>query len=173
MAASKEENKKRQMKRIKANDPVAFCQMGTELYHEGDYNKAVEYYTKAAELGDAVAHYNLGIMYWNGEGVERDEEKGVYHYEKAAMGGHPRARHNLGCIECNTGNIERSVKHLIIAANLGYEESMKALWKHYSKGNITKEDLDATLRTHHAAINEMKSPEREEAEAWRERQRGA
>jgi hypothetical protein len=64
------------------------------------------------------------------------------------------------------------VKHLIIAANLGYKLSMKALWTHYSWGNITKEDLEATLRTHHAAINEMKSPEREAAEAWLQSSRG-
>jgi truncated hemoglobin YjbI len=54
---------------------------------------------------------------------------------------------------------------LIIAANVGHEDSMKALRKHYSGGNITKEDLDATLRTHQAALDEMKSPEREAAEA--------
>ena len=69
--------------------------------------------------------------------------------------------------------MERAVKHSIIAANLGYEKSMKELWGHYSKGNISKEDLEATLRTHKAAIDEMKSPEREAAVAWRERQRGA
>ena len=61
-------------------------------------------------------------------------------------------------------NMDRAVKHFIIAANLGDEDSMKVLWKYYSTGNITKEELDATLRTHHAAINEMKSPEREAAE---------
>ena len=84
--------------------------------------------------------------------------------EKAAIGGHPNARHNLGCVEHNNGNIERAVKHFIIAANIGYEKSMKLLWGYYKDRNITKEDLDATLRTHHAAINEMKSPEREAAE---------
>jgi hypothetical protein len=57
--------------------------------------------------------------------------------------------------------MERAVKHYIIAANLGYDKSMKALWKHYSEGNITKEDLDATLRTHQAAIDPRKSEQRE------------
>jgi hypothetical protein len=52
------------------------------------------------------------------------------------------------------------------AANLGDEESMKALWKHYSCGNITKEDLEATLRTHQAAIDAMKSEQRKEAERY-------
>ncbi len=87
--------------------------------------------------------------------------------------GHPWARHSLAIVEGMNGNIERAVKHLIIAANLGYEDSMKELWKHYSAGNITKEELEATLRTHKAAIDEMKSPERKAAQAWRERQRGA
>ena len=61
--------------------------------------------------------------------------------------------------------MDRAVKHFIINANLGYEKSMKWLWKHYSEGNITKEDLEATLRTHQAAIDAMKSPQREAAEA--------
>ena len=89
--------------------------------------------------------------------------------EKAAIGGHPKARHNLACVEGGNGNTHRAVKHLIIAAKLGDEESMKKLWKQYSKGNVTKEELDATLRTHHAATDAMKSPQREAAEAWRKR----
>jgi TPR repeat protein len=105
-------------------------------------------------------------MYGKGDVVEMDREKAVYHYEKAAIGGHPIARHFLGCHEASNGNFERAVKHFIIAANLGDEGSMEELRAQYSKGNISKEDLDATLRTHHAAINEMKSPEREAAEAF-------
>jgi TPR repeat protein len=105
-------------------------------------------------------------MYRDGEGVEKDEEKKVYHYEKAAIGGHPYARHNLGCAEHKYGNFDRSVKHYIIAANLGFELSMKELWKHYSAGNITKEDLESTLRAHKAAIDAMKSRQREAAEKF-------
>lgn len=165
--ADEEENEKRVMKRVKANDPAALRFMGKRRYRERDYDAAFEYLTKAAELGDAGAHNQLGCMYMKGEGVEKDEGKGVYHYEKAAIGGHPTARQNLGCREHENGNMERAVKHFIIAANLGYENSMKCLWEYYKHGCITKEDLDATLRTHHAALNEMKSPEREAAEKAR------
>ena len=158
------------MKRIKANDPAALCQMGTKRYHEGDYDSALEYWTKAAELGDNVeAHYQLSTVYAAGEGVEKDEEEEVYHLEKAAIGGHPEARYNIGCVEEENGNMERAVKHLIIAANHGYEKSMKELWECYKDGDITKEDLEATLRTYKAAIDAMKSPEREAAEAWRKK----
>ncbi len=157
---SKGEPRKRMMKRIKANDSAAMTRMAVECHKEGDYERELEYLTKAAELEDADAHYELGNMYDKGEGVEKDEEKAVYHFEKAAIGGHPHARNNLACVEEDNYNTERAVKHFIIAASLGYDGSMKALWGHYSLGNITKEDLDATLRAHQAAIDAMKSPQR-------------
>jgi TPR repeat protein len=47
------------MKRVKANDPAALRRMGAIRYDEGDYDTAVEYWTKAAELGDAHSHYRL------------------------------------------------------------------------------------------------------------------
>ena len=172
VANGDEEWKKRLMKRIKANDPTALRQMAAIFDGEGEYDKAFEYYTKAAELGDLTAHYNIGVMYRDGEGVDKDEEKEVYHLEQAAIGGHPKARHNLGCREHENGNMERAVKHAIIAANLGHEGSMKALWGAYKDAFITKEDLESTLRTHKAAIDAMKSPQREAAVAWRQRQRG-
>ena len=163
-APDSEEYDRRMLKRMKANDPAALRAVGVKLYHEGDYDRAFEYCTKAAELGDLDAHYRLGMMYWKGVGVVKDEEKSNHHWEKAAIGGHPYARHNLGYYEEKNGNTERAVKQFIIAANLGHEDSMKALWKHYSAGNITKEDLDGTLRTHQAAIDATKSPEREKVE---------
>ncbi len=57
-AADDEENKKRKMERVKANDPAALRQLGRKRYDEGDYEGAFEYYTKAAELGNLDAHYN-------------------------------------------------------------------------------------------------------------------
>jgi hypothetical protein len=163
---SEEENYKRLMKRVKANDPVALRHMGGKCFHVGDdEGAALEYWTKAADLGDLGAHYDLGVMYKKGEGVEEDEEKSMRHWETAAIGGHPIARHALALCEEDNGNMERAVKHYIIAANLGYEKSMKELWKYYSDGNITKQDLEVTLRSHQAALDAMKSPQRDAAEA--------
>jgi tetratricopeptide (TPR) repeat protein len=166
-AVNIEENTKRMMKRIETNDPAAMREMGTRLYHEGDYDKAIEYWTNAAALGDPEAHYQLSTMHAAGKGVEKDEEKQVYHLEKAAMGGDPDARHNLACYEGRNGNAGRAVKHFIIAAKIGHENAMKKLWELYSYGSITKENLEATLRAHKAAIDEMKSPEREAANNWK------
>ena len=84
--------------------------------------------------------------------------------EEAAIGGHTVARHNLANIEMNDGRHERGVKHFIIAANLGDERSMKELWKCFSMGHVSIDDLTATLCRHHAAVNATKSPQREAAE---------
>ena len=162
-AADNEEIDRRIMKRIEAGDPTAMSEMGTDCYHEGDYDGAVKYWKMAAKLGDVEAHYHLGVMYERGRSVEKDEEKELYHYEIAAIGGHPGSRFNLGCYEERNGKADRAVKHFIIAARLGHIKSMKQLWRHYSQGNITKDDLEATLRTHQAALDAMKSPQREAA----------
>jgi TPR repeat protein len=157
------------MKRVEKNDPLAMMQMGGKRRDEGDYKSAFEYYTKASELGDAKAHYNLSIMYDLGQGVEKDEKKQVYHLEEAAIGGCVQARRNLAVIEVRNGRMERAVKHWIIAANMGDDKSMKALWKCYAKGFVEKDDLNATLRAHHAAVDATKSPQREQAEEFRKR----
>ena len=39
----------------------------------GDYETAVRLYRKAAEQGDALAQSELGAMYFNGQGVPRDD----------------------------------------------------------------------------------------------------
>ncbi len=152
------------MKRIKKNDPAAMFQMGSKHYREGDYDTALKYLTKAAELGDASAHYELAAMYYKGEGVVEDMEKAIYHLEEAAIGGHPNARHNLGCEEVDNGRYERARKHFIIAANLGWHDSLSNLKILYADGHATKEDYADALRAYQAVVNEAKSAEREKAE---------
>ena len=136
---------KRIMKRIKKNCPAAMCHMGKKRCNEGDYDTGLHYLRKAAELGDAEAHYSLSVRYREGDAVEKDEKKEIYHLEEAAIGGHPGARHNLGCNEADNGRYERAEKHFIIAANLGYHDSLKALRKLYANGHASKEDYASAL----------------------------
>jgi TPR repeat protein len=159
-----EEVVKRIMDRVKANDPAALRERGNRCRQEGDIKGAFEYDTKAAELGDAVAHYNLSVTYREGQGVEKDKEKYIYHLEEAAIGGHPGARHVLGALKLNNDMFERSKKHFIIAANLGHHDSLKELMKLYSHGLASKEDYADALRAYQAAVDETKSKEREKAE---------
>ena len=152
------------MKRIEANDPVATLDMGLERQNEGDYESAHRYYTKSAALGDAQSHYQLSCLYREGKGVDKDEKKEIRHLEQAAIGGDPNARHNLGCVEANNGKTERAIQHIIIAANMGHDGSLETAEKFYARGMISKDVFDKALRTHHAAVDATKSPQREEAE---------
>ena len=127
--------------------------------------------TKAARLGDIKAIYQLALMYWKGTGVEENGKKGNYHAEEAAIAGHPTARYNLGHIEWNNGSKERAVKHFVIAANLGYDKSVERLKQCYSRGSLSKEDFEAALRAHQAAVDAMKSPGRDAAAAEQARRR--
>ena len=158
-----EEFEKRRMKRVEANCPVAMSFEGIEQYEKGDYQRAFEYWSKAAELGDALAHYHLAVLYQDGKGVEKDGGKYVHHLEEAAIGGHPSARYNLACHEYRHGNIEIAVKHWIIAATQGQDDSMKSLMIEFREGNVEKEVLAGALRAHKAAVDAMKSSQRREA----------
>jgi TPR repeat protein len=115
-------------------------------------------------LGNAIAHYSLSNLYFSGQGVEKDEKKETYHLEEAAIGGHVEARFNLGINEGKRKRYERSVKHLIIAANLGHDKSIQSLKECFKARVVSKEDFAAALRAHHAAVDATKSPQREAAE---------
>ncbi len=160
-----EENKLR-TKRIEANDTDAICMEGLKQHEKGKYRKAFKFYTKAAELGDAQAHYGLAGLYKFGNGVEKDEGKIIHHLEKAAIGGHPNARFNLGCEEEENGNIERAVKHWIIAATQGDDDAIKNLMIAFKLGLVKKDVLAATLRAQKAAVDATKSPQRKAAEEF-------
>ena len=60
---------------------------GLKAYSVGDYEAALEEWRPSAEQGDALAQYNLGFMYSNGEGVPQDYAEAVKWYRMAAEQG--------------------------------------------------------------------------------------
>ena len=55
-----------------------------------------------AKDGNAVAQYNLGTMYYSGQGLPRNDEEAIKWYRKAAERGHMKAQYNLG-VKYNIG----------------------------------------------------------------------
>ena len=55
----------------------------------------------AAKQGNAVAQYNLGVMYDNGMGVPENDAEAVKWYRKAADQGDAKAQHNLAFMYAN------------------------------------------------------------------------
>jgi len=103
-------------------------------------------------------------MYNNEEGVEEDSGKKLYHLELAAIGGHLTARYFLGYDEEESGNMERAVKHYIITAKQGDDDSIQLLLEKFRSGFVSREDLTAALRAHQAAVDATKSHQRKVAE---------
>jgi tetratricopeptide (TPR) repeat protein len=165
VSKSMEDVLKRLTKRVKQNDPDAMREMGYNRSLEGDYQSALKYFTKATELDCAHTHYDLSILYGEGKGVEKDTEKQVYHLEQAAIAGHPTARHNLGCAEATYGRYERATKHFIIAASLGYHDSLNELRGLYADGHASKEEYAGSLRAYQTAVEATKSVQRAKAES--------
>jgi hypothetical protein len=151
------------MKREEANDLVALRKAGVRRYVKGDYGSAFDYLSKAAGLGDAEAQSHLSVMYLKGRGVAKDEKEAVHYMEEAAIGGHTTSRYNLGVYEWNNGSRERAMKHFIIAAKLGDDDSVGKLKQGYKEGSVSKEDFAAALRAHQAAVDATKSSQRDAA----------
>ncbi|EJK77020.1 hypothetical protein THAOC_01177, partial [Thalassiosira oceanica] len=161
--------------RVKKKDPEAMIHLGEKHWVGGqglqkDRRRAVELFTEAAELGSIKALFNLGISYENGDGVEQDEAKAAQLYGKAAMQGSVHARHNLGCCEVRKRNNDRAVRHLLISAKMGGEDSVEMIKRAFMAGVATKEQYAEALKGYQDAVEEMKSHDRDEAKRLRYRQ---
>jgi TPR repeat protein len=64
--------------------------------------EAVNFWSKAAEQGDAVAQFNFGVMYQTGIGVPQDNAEAVKWFRKAAEQGDAKAQFALGMM-CDQG----------------------------------------------------------------------
>ena len=53
----------------------------------GEFQKALPIIQDLAQRGDAIAQSHLGLMYFNGDGVDKDFNKASYWYEKSATSG--------------------------------------------------------------------------------------
>jgi TPR repeat protein len=67
----------------------------------GDYATALSLWRPLAQQGNALAQYNLGLMYFHGLGVVRDYREAVKWYRLAAQQGNPIAQYNLGMMYFN------------------------------------------------------------------------
>lgn len=69
---------------------------GVKAAQNGDFELAFELFLEPAELGNAYAQYNLGIMYSKGEGVAQDYAEAAKWYVLAAEQGDTISQFNLG-----------------------------------------------------------------------------
>ncbi|KAL7537672.1 hypothetical protein ACHAXR_009267 [Thalassiosira sp. AJA248-18] len=171
-AVSDEDVVNRIKNRMENGDADAFTNLGTR-YLDGTYGlpqdteKALELLLRAVELGSTKAHYNIAWIHAYGEEfMGKDHKKAIYHYQRAAMGGCEVSRHNLGLDEVKKGNIDRAMKHWMIAAATGCENSLGNIRMGLMCKHATKLQYEEALRAYQNHLSEMKSDQRDRAAAY-------
>ena len=155
-------------KRVRKGDAAALNFLGGKYYFgqsglAKDVPRAIKLWTEAAELGSLDAHYALAQFYYDGDAVEEDKVKGIRHWQQAAMEGHVQSRNNLGAFAFVIGKYDLALQHWMISAKMGYEHSLHAIKGMFTRGQATKAQYAEALKGFGDAVEEMKSPQREEA----------
>jgi hypothetical protein len=150
------------MKRVEVNDAGAMYVLGSHYCHgtyelPQDLERAIALWKQAAKLGSSKAHNELGVHFQEGG----DLKKKKFHYEAAAMAGHEGARYNLGCNETQSGNMERALKHWTIAASAGHYIAMRNMLVAFSKGSVSRDEIDPILTAYNNSCADMRSEARD------------
>ena len=157
-------------KRVDAGDADAMEFLASKYYNgcprlglKKNVPRAIELFTDAAELGSARAQSQLGGLYYNGDGVEKDEARGVELMQRAAMKGDVMSRCNLGFVEADDQNYFLALKLWMISAKMGDKRSLDAIRKLFFDGFATKAHYTEAMTGYQDAVEETKSHQREEA----------
>ena len=128
-----------------------------------DYEKAFDYYEKAAKMNHAFAQYNLGIMYLNGFGCTVNKEKAISWLTKAAEQNDADAQYLLGVIYRDGVDGEKHPKIAVEwfrkAANNGCIDAQ------YNLGVMYRDGFDDTINYHEAIKWFQKAADQGDAEA--------
>ncbi len=136
---------------------------GMAAMARGDYATALEEWRPLAEQGNADAQYNLGLMYYRGQGVPQGYAEAVKWYRKAAEQGHAFAQFSLGGVY-HTGrglpkDYAEAVKWYRKAAEQDFEQAQIVLGMMYSYGSgVPRDPVQAHMWYN---ILALRSPEEE------------
>ena len=82
--------------------------IGYKYYQKGNYEKALKIWTVEADEGNKEAFYNIGLLYFFGNGVEKNLPLAFEYCQKAAIMGLPRAQNNLAFMYIKGLGVEKS-----------------------------------------------------------------
>lgn len=123
---------------------------GSALLHEKDFSSAVEWYSRAAELGHVRAQFILGYSYAIGRGVEADPARALEWYLASAEQGNMQAMLRVAeCYESGNGTDADMAQALVWyekAAVLGDLKAQRELALIYGSGRGVEADPAASLK---------------------------
>ena len=111
--------------------------------------KAIEWFNKAIENGNAEAALNLGYVYETGKGVKQDQTEAIKYYTIAAERGLVVAQHRLGNYYFTGTTVEKdqvvAVNWYKRAAENGYAAAQAMLGKCYQYGYGVSQDINQAI----------------------------
>jgi uncharacterized protein len=134
---------------VSADDKSDF-RRGFDAYNKGDYATALKEWKPLAKSGFIHAQYNLGLMYYLGQGVRRDVRNAYEWWSLAAEKGHLSAQDGLGNIYKSGRAVPRDYKKAVelysLAAQQGRPISQYHLGEMYAKGfGVEKNNIIAHM----------------------------
>lgn len=137
--------------RAQDGDADAQFQVGAS-YHDGQSGipknlaTAKEWFEKSAAKGDERAEFNLGVMYYSGEGIPQNYAKAREWFEKAVAQKNARAQFNLGIMyyrgEGVEQNFPQAIEYFSESGAQGFNEAQFNLGVMYAKGEGVDPDID-------------------------------
>ena len=120
-------------------------EQGYQAYQAGDYQQAFTLWQPLAEQGDAEAQFYLGLLYRNGEGVEKDDRTALMWFTESAKQGYLNAQYNTGIMYMEGRGVAVSkidaFKWWELAAQRGHAPSQYNLGVLYAYGIATGKDV--------------------------------
>ncbi len=123
-----------------------------------DHQKAKEWTQKAANLGNARAQDQLGVMYRDGIGTPIDYQQALYWYTKSAEQGFAAAQNNIGHLYHNGYGVQQSTDKAIEwyekAAKQGYTLAQYNLGLIYAQDDGVRQDYQKAVEWYTKAANQ-------------------
>ena len=117
---------------------------GRAAYEHRDFAIAERLFRPLAEHGNAIAQYNLGVMYYKGEGVPQSYPNAVFWYRHAAWQGDASAQLGLGVLCYNGQGTLQSYTEALTwfrqAADQGSVQAQINLGAMYANGQGVPQD---------------------------------
>lgn len=124
-----------------------------------DYATALRLWQPLAAQGHAGAQYNLGLMHYRGQGVEKNYIEAEKWYRLAAAQGNAGAQFYLGIMN-RLGNIlgpenkrdyKKAVEWYLLAASQGHARAQDSLGDMYDKGLGVAQDYGKAVKWYRLA----------------------
>ncbi len=137
---------------------AAWCLNGKEYEQNNIYSQIFNDIRFLADSDDALAQGIIGIMYYEGYGIEQDKTKAVEWYRKAAEQGYATAQCNLGYMYENGYGIEqdktKAVEWYRKAAEQGYAGGQCNLGYMYENGYGIEQDKTKAVEWYRKAAEQ-------------------